>query len=127
MLRDDGGEPKAFMALVEDVTDRKHAQEALRQSEEKHRGLLAACPDAVVMTDLNGTILFASHQTWELVGLSDQEELVGKSVYDFVIEDKPGRLARTFLDLVETGVRKNTDTRSFAKTGLRSPRRYPLH
>ena len=81
---------QCIAAFLRDITERRRAEEALRQSEEKHRGLLAACPDAVIMTDLKGKILFASQRTWELVNLSDREELVGKSVYDFVIEDKPG-------------------------------------
>ena len=121
VLRDDEREPKAFVALVEDVTDRKQAQEALRQSDEKHRGLLEACPDAVVMTDLNGKILFASRQTWELVGLSHQEELVGQSVFDFVIENDRRRLAENIPRLMQTGVRHNTEYAVLCRDGTQVP------
>ena len=100
--------------------------EALQQSEEQHRGLLEACPDAVVMTDLNGKILFASRQTWELVGLSDREELVGQSVFEYVIEDDRRRLARTFPAWHKRESADTQNTRHFATMERQSPRRYPL-
>jgi PAS domain S-box-containing protein len=121
VLHDDRGEPRAFMALVEDVTDRKQAQEALRQNEEKHRGLLEACPDAIVMADLDGKILFASSQTGELVGLSDQEELVGQSVFDYVIEDDRRRLAENIPRLLQTGTRHNTEYTVLRQDGTTVP------
>ena len=83
--------------LVEERT------EALRQSEEKHRGLLEACPDSIVMADLNGKILFASRQAWELVGLSDQDALLGRSVFDYVVEDDRHRLAENYFPLDTIG------------------------
>jgi len=121
VLHDDRGEPRAFMALVEDVTDRKQAQEALRQSEEKHRGLLEACPDAIVMADLNGKILFASRQTGGLVGLPDQEELIGKSVFDYVIQDDRHRLAENIPRLVQSGVRHNIEYTVLRQDGTPVP------
>ena len=52
-----------------DVTERKRAEAGLHESEEKYRSLAEACPDAVVMTDLQGKILFASRQLRKLHGL----------------------------------------------------------
>ena len=71
------------------------------------------------MTDLNGTILFASRQTWELVGLSDREELVGQSVFDYVIEDDRRRLAENIPRLVQTGVRRSTEYTALRRTERR--------
>ena len=36
-------------------------------------------PTPVVMSDLSGRVLFASPQTWALLGLSASEELLGKA------------------------------------------------
>ena len=66
------------LGVVEDIDDHKQAEEALRESEEKYRGLADACPDAIVMSDLKGQVLFASPQTWGLLGLADGDELVGR-------------------------------------------------
>ena len=92
--------------LQREAEERKAIEEILRHGEEKHRGLLEASPDAVVMADLNGRILFASRQTWRLVGLSESEELLGRSVFDYLIEDDRRRLADNILHLTKVGVRK---------------------
>ena len=42
-----------------DATARRQAEEAMRHSEEKYRGLREACPDSVVMTDFQGKRTFS--------------------------------------------------------------------
>ncbi len=69
--------PEGLTVYFRDITDRKRAAEALRLTQEKYESLVEACPDAVVMSDLGGRILFASRQTWRLLGLADCEELMG--------------------------------------------------
>ncbi len=108
-------------ALFDDVTERINTQRALQQSEEKHRGLLEACPDAIVMADLNGRILFASRQTAELVGLSDQNDLLGQSVFDYVIADDRHRLAENIPRLVQSGVRRNIEYTVLRQDGTPVP------
>jgi PAS domain S-box-containing protein len=114
-------ERPCVIGFFRDITERKRAEEALRQSEEKHRGLLEACPDAVVMADLNGKILFTSRQTRELVGLSDQEDLVGQSVFDYVIEDDRCRLAENIPRLLQSGVRRNIEYTVLCRDGTAVP------
>ena len=87
----DGRRGRGTVAV--EITDMKQAEEALRRSEEKYRSVVEACPDAVVMSDLNGQVLFASRQTWKLLGLSDSDELVGRSIFDYVIQNDRKRLA----------------------------------
>ncbi len=59
------------------------AQNSLRESEELYRRLLASIPDAVVRTDLEGTILFANEKVMELSGYR-REEVVGRNMFHFV-------------------------------------------
>jgi PAS domain S-box-containing protein len=68
-----------------------------------------ACPDAVVMSDPNGTVLFASPQTWTLLGLPASAELIGKSVLDYVVESDRPRLAANIAHVMEVGSRSNTE------------------
>jgi PAS domain-containing protein len=51
VIWDAQGSPIATMAIIRNISDRKRAQEALQQSEEKYRGLIEISPDAVVVTD----------------------------------------------------------------------------
>ena len=82
----------------------------LRASEEKYRSLIEASPAAVVMSDLAGKILFASRPTWELFRLSQRDELIGRSVYDYLIEADRPRLAANIVNLLSVAKRRNTDT-----------------
>ncbi|MDP9304276.1 MAG: PAS domain S-box protein, partial [Actinomycetota bacterium] len=55
------------------------AAEALRQTEERFRGLLDAAPDAVVLADEAGMIVLVNSQTEELFGY-DRKALVGQPI-----------------------------------------------
>jgi PAS domain S-box-containing protein len=120
-FRKDDGTMDHIVTLIEDITARKQAEEALRISEEKYRGVAEACPDAIVMSDLKGRLLFASRQTWRLLGLADSDELVGKSVFDYVIENDQKRLAANMFNVVEVGVRSGTEYTSLRQDGTTVP------
>ena len=91
--------------------------DALGQGEANYRGLVEACPDVVVMTDLHGQVLFASRQTWNLLGLAESDELVGRSVFDFVVpEDRP-RLAANMANVVQVGLRFSTEYTALRQDG----------
>jgi PAS domain S-box-containing protein len=66
-------------------------------------------------------VLFASQQTWKLLGLADSDELVGGSVFDYVIEDDRKRLAENMSNLVEVGVRRSTEYTSIRQDGTTVP------
>lgn len=63
--------------VVSDITDRKRAEEALRESEEKYRKVIGAANDAVIIADMDtGFITDANKRAEELVGIP-LAELIG--------------------------------------------------
>ncbi len=113
--------PEGLSVYFTDVTGQRQAEDARRQSEEKYRSLLEACPDSVVMSDFQGQVLFASRQTWGLIGLPESEELVGRSIFDFLIESDRKRLAENMANLLKTGVRRNTEYTAIGRDGSPVP------
>src|SRR5262249_20235944 len=63
------GELVEFVGTEMDVTERKRAQEALRQSEELYRLLTENSHDLIYLLDLEGRIIYASPSVGRLLGL----------------------------------------------------------
>ena len=73
--------------VVEDITERKEAQEALAESESSLRRVLNNMPDRVVMLDLEGTILYWNHSGDHF----STKEVVGRNFLSFCRGRKCGR------------------------------------
>jgi nitrogen fixation negative regulator NifL len=69
-----------------DITDRKRAEEVLRQSEVRFRGLFTDAPTGIVLASPDGRFLQANPAFCELLGYSEQE-LLGKTGLDFTHPD----------------------------------------
>ena len=65
------------LALCRDISERKTAETALRESEEKHRRLFETMAQGVIYQADDGRIIEANPAAMEILGLS-QEEVIGK-------------------------------------------------
>jgi len=81
VLRGDNGEPSGIVSVVRDITDRKLAEKALRESEEKYHTIFDNIQDVYFETNPDGHILEISPSV-ENFSKYKREELIGKSLYD---------------------------------------------
>ncbi len=72
---DEKGQPHSIMELSADITDRKRAEEALRDSRARFATTLASIGDAVVATDVECAITFLNPEAERLTGWPLQEAL----------------------------------------------------
>lgn len=66
LIRDEQGRPRYFEGTVEDVTDRRRAEQALRESEENLLALINATPDIICFKDAEGRWLKANDSILKL-------------------------------------------------------------
>ncbi|MFZ3137929.1 MAG: diguanylate cyclase [Thermodesulfovibrionales bacterium] len=66
-----------YDGLIEDITERKQTEEALRESEEKFRNIAQTAVDAFILADRNGNIIFWNRSAQRIFGYAE-EEILGK-------------------------------------------------
>jgi diguanylate cyclase (GGDEF)-like protein/PAS domain S-box-containing protein len=79
----------------------RRAEDALRESEERFRTVVESLGEGLIISDLEGRILYVNPRIPELSGYAP-EELVGKTVYEVLL---PAEERETFLERVERRAR----------------------
>ena len=72
-----------YVAVKEDISDRKMTEEALGASERRYRELVENSPGFICMHDLNGVLLSANPAAAAALGY-EQVEMVGRNLADFL-------------------------------------------
>ena len=75
VFRDASGAPVRMQGIVQDITARWRAEEALRGSEEKLRTFFESANDAIFMLDLEGNFIDVNKAAHERLGYSREEML----------------------------------------------------
>ena len=80
-----------YDGVIEDISERKKAEQALHESEERFRNLTAAAFEGIVITD-SGRIVDINDQGLKLFGC-ERAEMVGRDALDFVSPESRGIVA----------------------------------
>jgi PAS domain S-box-containing protein len=80
-LRDPQGTIIGTCGIARDIGERKRAEEALRQSEERYRSVIAAMQDGIVILDPDGSIRSCNAAAERILGLS-AEQIMGRTPHD---------------------------------------------
>jgi PAS domain S-box-containing protein len=89
------GRVVGVLGIARDITERKRAEAALRESEQQFHDLFEHSPDAVFVESAAGVVLDANVAACRLHGLR-REELVGQNVTELVPPDQRATVEREF-------------------------------
>jgi diguanylate cyclase (GGDEF)-like protein/PAS domain S-box-containing protein len=94
----------ADVLMAYDITDRKLADDAVRESERRLRDLIESVQLVAVLLDAEGVVTFANTFLLELIG-SDEEDVVGRNWFEaFVPPERRDALRSAFFERMRRGV-----------------------
>ncbi|MGE5376379.1 MAG: PAS domain S-box protein, partial [Bacteroidota bacterium] len=125
---DPDGKPLRMLGTHTDITERRHAEEELRASEERYRNLVENMNDIVMEVDAAGNYLYVSPNYIKLSGYSAEEEMGGSAMKHVHPDDLPTvmqKLGQAFRSERQTAVyrvqKKNGEWRWLETVGRPYP------
>ena len=89
--------------LEVEIVERKQAEEAMRDSEEKYRTILEKIEDGYYEVDLAGTLTFFNDSACKITGYSEHE-LMGMNNREYTDEENARKLYTEYNKVYETGI-----------------------
>jgi len=81
---DDSGRLIKHFGFLQDLTEQKKTENALKESEKLYRTLLNASPEGIFIMDLKGHITEISDIILEIFGAGDKNEFIGVPFFNFI-------------------------------------------
>ena len=101
-IRDDRGQVVESRSMVVDITERKRAEEALRESEEKYRTILESIEESYYEVDIAGNLMFFNDALCRLLGYPE-DELMGMNNRQYMDAENARKVYQTFNAVYRTG------------------------
>jgi len=110
-----------YITSCEDITGHKQAEEALQQSEEKHRVLIETTDTGYLILDAQGRVIDANKEYIRLTGYGALEEILGRGVVEWTAPYDLERNAAEVKRCVEQGYVRNLEIDYINRSGQITP------
>ncbi|MGD0037032.1 MAG: PAS domain S-box protein [Bacteroidota bacterium] len=113
-LRNAKGEMIGVMGVSRDITEKYHAEQALRESEERYRTLVELSPDPIIV-HTGGRLVFVNTAAVQIFAAKSPDDLVGRSVVEMVHPDYRVIVKDRVLQMLKLGKRVPTIEEKFIR------------
>ncbi len=103
-IRDAEGKIVSCLEINRNITERKQAEEALRDSEEKLWKMFESVTDGISVIDLNGIITEVNQRTVEMHGFGSRDELLGKNAFELIAPRDHEKIATNMRQALKQGI-----------------------
>lgn len=114
IVKDQNGQPMYIVGVVEDITERKQAITALKESEERYRRIIETTAEGVWSIDLNNRTTFVNQRMAQMLGYT-VEEMLGRSILEFTDTEQVMTLEK--LAPHQQGITETHDLKFLCKDG----------
>ncbi len=91
-----------FVMNVRDVTDHRRVEQAIRESEEKHRTIIETMQEGYYEVDIKGNLTFFNESMREILGY-EREELLGMNNRQYLDEENANKVYQVHNRIYRTG------------------------
>ncbi|MHA1667206.1 MAG: PAS domain S-box protein [Candidatus Heimdallarchaeaceae archaeon] len=99
-IRDHEGNLIQIFGTGEDITRRKELENEIKRSEEKYRTVIETSPDSIVLSNLEGEIIFANKEAAKMHGYDDPNDLIGQNIMTFTAPEDYDKAKQEFIGTI---------------------------
>ncbi|MGD9051828.1 MAG: PAS domain S-box protein [Desulfobacterales bacterium] len=101
-VKDRDGNIQYWLGIMEDISERKSAQEALMESERRYRNILGSIEEGYFEVDLNGNFTFFNNRVCQIIGY-ERDALLGMNNRQYTSPETAHKMYHIFNRVFRTG------------------------
>lgn len=120
VIKDEQGRPASILGVIRDISDRKRAEQALRESEEKYRTLFSQASDGIMLMPVEGDGFIVNESFARMHGYDSPEEMEHLRLEDLDTPES-ARLIKKRLERMLAGEHLHFEVEHYRRDGRRFP------
>jgi PAS domain S-box-containing protein len=117
LVRDQSGLPEYLIAIVQDINERKRAEDALRESEEKFYKIFNLAPIGITISTLDEGRIVEINESGERLSGYRRDEVIGHTVAELNVWKDPATRAQLVNDILKNGIVRDCEVTVRDKKG----------